>query len=157
PEELNAFMEKWRNYEALKVPMDPKDEPLILASLKKEPQGPWSHYLAMKFANAQFEARGLKGSERTAAYKATLRYLKPGLETLTVAAKAKPDDEMIRGGAANLEALVAAASLEAGLDLAPIKASTLARLAGNKDPKSWDYGNVIFDANTLLGRIALRE
>ena len=30
-------------------------------------------------------------------------------------------------------------------------------LKNNTDPKSWDYGNVIYNANEILGRAALRQ
>ena len=50
-EKLDAFMEKWAEYKSFQGPMDPKDEPLLHAALKKDPKGPWATYLSMKFAD----------------------------------------------------------------------------------------------------------
>ena len=46
--------------------------------------------------------------------------------------------------------------MEAGeLELSKHIAETM--LFNNNDPNSWNYGNVIHEANTVLGQVALRE
>ena len=57
PGARDAFMEQWGEYEAFKVPMDPMDEPLLLAALEKDPRGPWVHYIMMKFAQVRHDER----------------------------------------------------------------------------------------------------
>ena len=66
--QLDAFMKTWSEYEAFQVPMDPKDEPLLLAALEQNPTGPWRLYLSMKFAQTMFEARSLDAAGRAALY-----------------------------------------------------------------------------------------
>ena len=51
---------------------------------------------------------------------------------------------------------IALAALESGkLDIA--KRSAEAMLKSNTDIKSWNYGNIIYEANAILGRVALRQ
>jgi hypothetical protein len=76
-EELNLFMKKWAKYESFKVPMEPADEPLLLAALKKDPAGPWGSYLTMKFANTVGAGRQVPTAERPAHYKKSLAFLQP--------------------------------------------------------------------------------
>ncbi len=51
---------------------------------------------------------------------------------------------------------LAVAAFETG-DLGAAKQYAEQWLQGNTDTKSWDYGNVVHDANQILGRVALRE
>jgi hypothetical protein len=155
--ELDSFMKKWARYESFKVPIDPTDEPLLLAALRKDPGGPWASYLAAKFAETIFEARGLGITERAAKYRAALGYLKPARKILLLAVKTEPANDKLAHLSNTIEQAVAKASLEAGVDLDEAKASAKAMLAGNTDVKSWNYGNIIYEANSILGRIALRE
>jgi hypothetical protein len=154
--ELDAFMKKWARYEPFKFPMDPKDEPLLVAALKKEPSGPWATYLLMKFAETRFEARSLGKAECAAIYRAALGYLKPAQGIALLAVKTKPASKELLDSLSAIEQAIELASLEAGVDLDKVKASANARLAGNTDVKSWNCGNIIYEANSTLGRLALR-
>ena len=123
--ELDAFMKTWAQYEAFQVPMDPKDEPLLLAALEQNPTGPWAAYISMKFAQTTFEARSLDTAGRAALYGASLRYLMPARDTLARAAEAKPHDKNLRHNLIKIKEHISLASLEAGLDLAEAKESSI--------------------------------
>ena len=155
--QLDTFMKKWSEYKPFQVPMDPKDEPLLKAALKKSPKGPWATYFSMKFAQTTFKARNLSNVDRAALYGASLRYLKPARDILALSVKADPDDKELQHSLNQMGQHVALASLEAGLDVAAVKSFAEATLAKNKDAKSWNYGNTIFNGHTLLGRVAIRE
>jgi len=155
--QLDTFMKKWSEYKPFQVPMDPKDEPLLQAALKKDPKGPWAHYFSMKFAETRYKARNLSSVDRTALYGASLTYLKPARDILALSVKADPDNFVLQHSLNQLGEHVALASLEAGLDFAAVKSFAEAALAKNKDTQSFGYGNTIFNENTLLGRVALRE
>ncbi len=155
--QLDTFMKKWSEYRAFQVPMDPKEEPLLQAALKKSPKGPWAAYLSMKFAQTTLKARNLSNVDRAALYSASLRYLKPARDILALSVKADPDDKKLQHSLNQMGQHVALASLEAGLDFVAVKSFAEATLAKNKDAKSWNYGNMILNGHTLLGRIALRE
>ncbi|VGO19901.1 hypothetical protein [Pontiella sulfatireligans] len=155
--QLDAFMKRWETYEAFKTPVDPKDEPLLLAALEKDPKGPWATYVIMKFSQTRFEARQLDNAGRTARYRASLNYLKPARDTLARAVEANPEDKELQHFPNEIKTYISLATLEAGLDLADIKSDAEAALANNTDTQSWNYGNIIYDQHSLLGRVALRE
>jgi hypothetical protein len=48
-------------------------------------------------------------------------------------------------------------SLEAGQDLPTRKVEAQRLLASAKDTNNWNYGNVVFEANETLGRVAVKE
>jgi len=155
--DLSAFMEKWGEYKPFRIPMEPEDEPLLLAALKKDPAGPWATYLFMKFADTVFEGQGLTTAKRPAHYKKALALLQPAHDILAHAVKAKPGNEEIQATFDGIDAQLAEALFEANVDVASAKKSAQAALAANKDPKGWNYGNTHFNSHTRLGRIALRE
>ena len=155
--QLDTFMKKWSEHKPFQAPTDPKDEPLLQAALKKDPKGPWAGYFSSKFADTKFKARSLSNVDRAALYSASLTYLKPARDTLALSVKADPDNKELQFGLIQLGEDVALASLEAGLDFAAVKSFAEATLAKNKDTQSWNYGNIIFNEHTLLGRVALRE
>lgn len=155
--QLDTFMKQWSEYKPFQGPMDPKDEPLLQAALKKDPQGPWASYFSSKFADTKFKARSLSNVDRSALYGRSLKYLKPARDSLALSIKAEPDDKKLQYSLNQMGEHVALASLEAGLDFVAVKSFAEATLAKNKDAKSWNYGNMIFNGHTLLGRVAHRE
>lgn len=155
--QLDSFMEKWGEYQSMQVPMDPQDEPLLQAALKKDPGGPWAHYLLMRFGAANFDARSLDKDKREAHYMESLKSLKPAYESLTTALKANPHDRKMQSLLSRVESQLAFATLEAGLDLSEVKSLAESLLSKNKDAKSFYHGDGIFQGHTLLGRVALRE
>ncbi len=68
----------------------------------------------------------------------------------------KVRNEMLRSMIPNLQGDLALAALEAG-ETATAKRRARELLKNNTDSKSWNYGNIIHDANEILGRLALRE
>jgi hypothetical protein len=155
--QLDAFMKQWATYEAFKAPMELKDEPLLLAALKKDPSGPWAAYISLKFAQTEFEARDLDANGRIACYHASLSYLKPAHGILAQATKANPQNKELQQKLSGIEEHLAQVSLETGLDLAEVKSDAEAALAANTNTQSWNYGNKIFKQHTKLGRVALRK
>lgn len=151
--DLHAFMQKWATSRPFEFPSDAKDEPLLLSALKKDPAGPWASYLGDKFATVRSEARKLEPVERADKYRATLRYLAPARETLKRAVQARPTEEALSFFLQEIELATALASLEAGENLAVIKE----RLQGLLRPEKPDDGDLVYQANSTLGRIALRE
>ena len=99
----------------------------------------------------------MSAAERCARFHDALGYMKPARDALAEAAKSAPGRKEIQIYLEGCEYSVALASLEAGLDLAGVKATAQALLANNTDSNSWNYGNVIYNAHSLLGRVAMRE
>ncbi len=155
--QLNTFMKKWSEYKSFQVPMDPKDESLLLAALGEDPKGPWNIYLSMKFAQTQFKGRNLSNIDRSTLYGESLHYLKPARDILSLSVKNNPNDKKLQHNLNQIEENIALASLEADLNLDMVKSIAKALLAKNIDTQSWNYGNTIFNGHTLLGRVALRE
>lgn len=157
PADLNAFMEKWKPYEPFKYPDDPKEEPLLLAALQKDPGDPWVTYLNLKFSFDKLEARRLSLIERTQKFRDALNYLEAARNILLQAAKTRPDDKKLMNALQEIEQAIAQASLETGGDPVKIKGTTQALLEGNTQVNVWENARVVYDANVTLGRIAIRE
>ena len=155
--QLDAFMATWAEYKAFHAPMEPKDEPLLLAALEKDPKGPWASYYSVKFSQTKFEARRLDAAGCTAHYKEALDYLEPASDILAKAVETSPRDKELQQSLNMMKGLVSQAALEAGFDLTTVKANAEAALANNTIKKSWNYGNKIYDNHTKLGRVALRK
>jgi hypothetical protein len=51
----------------------------------------------------------------------------------------------------------ALADLKAGTNLDEVKNFANELLASDTDPRSWNYGNMVYAGNSLLGRVAIRE
>jgi hypothetical protein len=66
-----------------------------------------------------------------------------------------PDEYRIRHLKTDILGALAKASFEAGD--AEAKKAAQEWLASSTNPKDWEYGDVIHDANALLGRLAMRE
>lgn len=152
--QLDAFMQKWKAYKSFEGPRADADLPLLLAALKKDPKGPWAGYIAMKATLAQSEAGRATAEARTNLFRQTLSYLAPARAIL---ADALVGDEELQYHHDHLLSIMAKAALESGSNLGEVKSAAQEMLADNTNVKSWNYGNVIYDANTLLGRVALRE
>lgn len=161
PGKLDAFMKKWAVYEAFQGPFDPKYEPLLLAALENDPAGPWAQYLMMKYASTCSEARNLKPADRAARYRAALEFLEPARDILALSVKTASDDKdtqlKLQHYFDGIGLHAAEASLEAGVNPEAVKSFAEAALANNKDADSWNYGNIIFEAHSLLGRLAVIE
>lgn len=155
--QLDAFMEQWSAYEPFKAPMDSKDEPLLLAALEKDPNGPWARYVSLKFSQSKFKARDLDQADRAAHYRETLGYLVPARDILAEAVKAEPSDLELQGMLSGIEEKISLVALETGVDLEKVEADSRAALAEKEGKQSWNSGNKIFKQHTKLGRVALRK
>lgn len=67
-----------------------------------------------------------------------------------------PGDSSVTHGPGVLDDALARASLELG-DTAKTKELAQKQLAANTDTTSWNYGTIIHEANSTLGRAALRD
>jgi hypothetical protein len=75
---------------------------------------------------------------------------------LEKAAKAAPEDEELRQMLEAARQSFGAACVEAGRNLDEAEAITRQMLASTPTT-NWNYGNVVYDAHSVLGRIALRH
>jgi len=156
---LTAFMEKWSPYQAANQPTNETDIPLLLAALIKDPSGPWYAYLATQFAEGRYQLRGLPEPARQKVAAKSVATLKPAEQTLATAIQ--------QGGtnAADLASAqfmvrksLSAVLLESGPAYLPDARALGQRMLSQRPAtNTWNYGNVIYHANQLLGQVALRE
>lgn len=134
-----------------------KTVPLILAAQKKSPGNLiWYGLIEMCFVVDQHDARRLPAKVRKSYYTYALQYLKKSFETLQTAKIADADSKDFDFFAKSLKMNMALAFLESG-ELSSAKELAEESLVNNVDTHSWNYGNVIHKANTILGRVALRK
>ncbi len=133
-----------------------KAEALIRAGQKQRPGAHlWSMDVQMLFAVDQFTGKSLQGKTRVIHFKYSLEYLQEAYYVAVEALKKTPD-EQLQDVLPGLQIDLAQAALEAGeTELA--KKHAAETLQKNTDTKNWNYGNIIHDANQILGRCALRE
>ncbi len=133
-----------------------KAEALIRAGQKQRPDAHlWAMDVQTLFATDQFTGKSLHGEERVAHFKHALEYLQESYD-LTVEALKKAPNEKLQQVLPGLRIDLAQAALEAGeTELA--KQHATETLQKNSDESSDQYGNVIHNANQILGRCALRE
>lgn len=128
-----------------------------LEGLEKTPtQHVWGIELAAIFASDERAARGLRGAARVEHFAGCRDYLRRGLALAEAALRKKPGDESLTHQAGEITGALALANLETG-ETTEAKKLARQRLAANTDAKDWNHGNVIHDANSLLGRAALRD
>ena len=131
-------------------------EALIRAGQKQRPASRlWAADVQELFAGDQFAGKRLQGAERTAHFKHALVYLQESHDAAVEALKKAPDKplrEVLQGLQVNL----ALAALEAG-ETGLARKHAEDSLLNNQDRKSSQFGNIIHDANQILGRCALRE
>jgi hypothetical protein len=159
PAQLAAFMEKWKTYESFNFPTNDAEQPLLLAALAKNPAGPWYAYLAMQSSEVRFQLRSLKGPARQEAAARTVTTLKQADQILAAVIQHGGINTVnLTGQQAMLQESLCPFLVEAGPAYLP-EARALGEKMLNQLPatNAWDYGNVVFAANELLGRVALRE
>jgi hypothetical protein len=130
---------------------------LILAAQKRKPTSArlWARGLGMIFMEDSFEAQGLPPKERQERFRYVLGYLQEFSQSLQSAIKANPDNPDLK--LLSVNGSIALAAIESGEQLDFAKEYAEGLLKSNTDVKSWNYGNVIYDANAMLGRVALRQ
>lgn len=133
-----------------------KGETLLRAGQKQRPTArPWAMDVQMLFACDGFTGKSLQGEERVAHFKHALEYLQESYD-IAVQALDKSHDEMLEEALPGLRLDLALAALEAG-EVDSAKKHAAETLRNNKDQTNWNYGNIIHNANQILGRCAVRE
>jgi hypothetical protein len=164
PAEVDAFLAKWK--EAFKEQagkergfMVVMDQMLkaetnttrlftrLLGALEREPQGVWVSGLTMLSQSAG-------GSTLPSAQ--LLGAWKQACASLEKAAQAAPKDETVREALELARQGFVAACLEAGRNVDDAQVAARQMLASTRT-NSWNYGNVVYQAHSALGRIALRK
>lgn len=133
-----------------------KAEALIRAGQKQRPGAHlWAMDVQTLFAADQFTGKSLQGEKRVAHFKHALEYLQESYN-LTVEALKKTPNEQLQRVLHDLQIDLAQAALEANeIELA--KQHATESLQKNTDDTNDQYGNVIHNANQILGRCALRD
>jgi hypothetical protein len=154
PAELDAFMQKWRAIDPSNSPTNITSVPFLLAALEQDPKGPWANYI-LRNASMKHALAGRSGlMTRTNLYRETFSYLAPARATL---AEALARGEKVQHTYDQILGNMAKAALESGAHLGEAKGAAREMISNNVDTRSWNYGNIDYDANSLLGRVALRE
>ena len=129
----------------------------IMEGLEKSPaEGLWGMELATIFKMDEVNVRREAGQVRTNVFTEGVEYLSKGKTLLENALKTQPANESLNYQLKAVQGALATALLESG-NTAGAKKLAEEQLAANTDPKDWNYGNVIHEANALLGRAALRD
>ena len=138
-----------------------KDVSFFLAAQKRRPQNfIWIWGIQAHFASERYNARQMENeNEKKALFENALLYLTESLTTLENVTLTDVDDTVKFEYNLYMEMLkedIAFAAVGAGeLTLAKRMANEL--LINNVDTMSFNYGNIIHNANTILGQVALRE
>jgi serine/threonine protein kinase len=133
-----------------------KAEALIRAGLKQRPDAHlWAMDVQTLFAADQFTGKSLQGKARVAHFKHALEYLQESYD-ITVEALKKAPNEQLQRVLPGLQIDLAHAALEAN-DTELARRHATETLQKNTDDTNDNYGNVIHNANQILGRCALRE
>jgi len=153
--EVAAFMQAPQSL--LDGSPNPKQVPLLLAAIQREPAGRWATFLqAYAFGSEHARAWRLPPASRTEVYTRAIEYLTAARETVSRALQAKPGNRELTGNLGTLDAGLALAYVESGTRAKEARAIAETLLASNT-VTNWNYGNVIYEMHSLLGRIALGE
>ena len=156
PDEVDALMTRVKpndSFPPQEVLQDARSAELLVAALERDPDGPWARYLVIWFTSNQLKARMLAHEKRKTNCARALVSLKKA-RVVVGAAERKPSGEQNRHALLELEESINIASIEAGVDFEDVKKSAESMLARNTDRNWWNFGNVVFQANTILGRVA---
>jgi hypothetical protein len=115
----------------------------------------WYQVIEMIFAIDTYKGKNMDKRARKIHYSNTLNYLQISLKNLkhTLRSPLSYNEKNIL---MKIELDTAIASVEAG-NLLQAKELAIDVLSNNTDIHSWNYSNIINIANTVLGRVALRE
>ncbi len=138
-----------------------KDVSFFLAAQKKHPQNfIWVDLINMHFAGEMYNATQLENeSDRKILFENSLQYLTESLKTVENIKLTDSNDSIKQEYNLYLGMLkenIAFAAMGAG-DYNKAKQMANELLINNVDTLYFNYGNTIHNANTLLGRIALKE
>lgn len=135
--------------------------PMLLAGIKRRPeQEEWVSTLLMFLSSDLRTAKTLAPEQKKEHCKYTLAYLQEAyldlLQTSSTIEANLDDSSMLD----MLHSLMAETAMEIAMEMGELELSKQIAeemLVNNNDRNSWNYGNVIHKANTLLGRIALSD
>lgn len=131
-------------------------EALIRAGQKQRPTARlWAVDVQGLFAGDVFTGKSLQGKEKVAHFKHALAYLRESCD-IAVQTLNKSHDEELQAALPGLRLDLALAAVEAG-EVETAKKHAADTLHNNTDRTDWNYGNIIHNANQILGRCALRE
>lgn len=134
------------------------DVSLFLAAQEKRPQSfIWVDLVVMYYAGEGNNARKLNDeNERKKLFENSLQYLMKSKETLQSVQITENNKAEYYSRIKQLNEMIAGASIETGeLERAKQMANEL--LENNTDTLSFNYGSIICNGNTILGRVALKE
>jgi hypothetical protein len=154
---LEEFMKKWKIYRPFQIPTQRSERPLLVAALARDPAGPWFDYLQLLAFETTFQLRQKQGPERRSLAADLLPLVRQGEEVLSRAAAESADNSALSQKLIGLQGTFNILSLEAGENLGGVRTNAQRLLAQAGDTNHWNYGNVIYEANSLLGRVAVRE
>ena len=157
-EEVTAFMQSFQKDPgaSFKISTNPNRVPLLLAAIQREPAGPWVQFLqGFCFGSEHATAWRLPPAKRSEVYSQAVEYLTTARNTVSKAFAADPQNRRLKDNLGTLDAGLALAYVESGTRTKEILTIAEALLASNT-VTNWNYGNLIYDMHTLLGRIALR-
>ena len=135
--------------------------PVLLAGMERRPQQLFFGGSLFMITAADQRVLGKLTPDKKKAYSQyTLAYLQEAADINQTILKSDPNRESHEYPPAVFQAhllsSIALTAVETG-DLSLSKQISEELLKENKDPNSWNYGNVIHEANTILGRVALRQ
>jgi hypothetical protein len=146
-------------YEQMKTKLSNRTEviPLLLAGMeRRQEQAGWAHAIWIRSSSDLLEMKSLPVKQKKAHGQYTLAYLQEALDMARKIPAVDPNQAGRQDDTLQLLKDKAAVAMELDeLELAKQTAEEMLTL--NTDIKSWNYGNVIHRANTILGRVALRR
>lgn len=129
----------------------------VLDGMQSDPlKNPWAMEITMLFKSDERRASSLPGEEKKQLFAQCRDYILRARALTEEALKKHPGDSSLTHGLGVLDDALARASLELG-DTTKAKELAQKQLAANTDTTNWNYGNIIHDANSTLGRAALRD
>ena len=160
--ELETHMAQFKSDTYYHIKLSGKERetilPVLMAGLERHPEDPhWIGTLYMFPSSDLSNAKRLSPEEKKEHCLYTLAYLMEAVDIMNTTSASDTDpNQKDNEYARMLQHPMALAAMEAGeWDLSKHIAAIL--LLNNNDPNSWNYGNVIHKANTVLGQVALRE
>ena len=134
------------------------DVSLFLAAQEKRPQSfIWVDLVVMYYAGEGNNARKLNDeNERKKLFENSLQYLMKSKETLQSVQITENNKAEYYSRIKLLNEMIASASIETG-ELERAKQMVNELLENNTDTLSFNYGSIICNGNTILGRVALKE
>ena len=157
--EVTAFMKSLKENPNAAYGISPsaRQVSLLLGAIQREPGGPWIYYLTgICFGSEHSQAQKLPPDQRAPAYARAIEYLGAAKEALAKGAQSDPQNREWKDKLGTADAALALAYVESGTRNKEARAIAEGLLASNT-VTNWNYGNLIYNMHSLLGRIDLRE